>query len=347
MLTFLRYIFLFLPLIFTACGKNEFTLEFELASDVTNNFNVTYYATDVKGGVTVQAVASVRDGKCVLNGMTKRPTLIYVTLRSGTIPLVMYGDRGEKIEITGENNNPLEWNVTGNLINDELSEWRKDNIKALSEANVDSINAGVKRFVEKNEENPVSAILILCYFKRDIDERGYSLLMSSLKGEARNSHWLEVVGRSDQIYHSYSYPARLQSLVMRSIKNGSDTLETDNKNPIILFFWQNGYTEKKDIIDSIKNIRKEYPDSVRIIADFCLDIDSIAWRQAVRRDSLDDVKRFWVPEGLVDPTIMKLKVNALPYFIVFDKEGNQSYRGKNLADAISSYRSLLKSERSL
>lgn len=338
-----RYIFFFLLFSLISCGKNEFNLDFDLSKDITDNYNVTYYATDVDGGKTVQAVASVREGVCQLKCVTKRPTVCFLTSRKSGLPLVIYASRGEKITIDGDGAEPLEWKVEGNDINKSMSEWRAENISVLLHNNTDSINNAVRNYVEENSGNPVSTLLMLSYFDRAADERGYEDLMASLNGKAKEDKWLILMGRTDQLYHNYFYPARLQSMIQRSHKGGTDTVAVDGKNPVILLFWQSGYTERKELMDSIKVLTKDYPDSVRIIADACLDVDSLEWRRSLRRDSLDDkIKRLWIPYGLTDPAVTKLKVTNIPYFIVFDREGYQSYRGKDLSAAMKEYRSLLK-----
>ena len=337
----MRYIFFISLVVLTACGKNEFNMEFELAGDVTENYNVTYYATDIKGGITVQAVASVREGKCELKGATKKPTLVFVTTRNSRLPLVIYADKGNKIEISGDDKDPLNWNVEGNTINDSISNWRNTYKALWKECNPDSVNKAVADYVVIHPENPVSAILMLCYFDRKNNEREYTELMGGLKGEAKDPGLLKIIGRADQPYNSYSFPARLESIILRSVNKGGDTLKMDKKNPAMLVFWETGHSERKDMIDSLKALEKEFPDSSRLIADICLDIDSVAWRNAMKKDSLnEEMKRFWVPSSLSDPTMKKLKVDAIPYFIVFDKEGVQSYRGTEISEAIKEYRHL-------
>lgn len=341
----MRYIFFFVWLTLISCGKNQFSLEFSLIQEVTDNYNVDYYATDIKGGKTVQAVASVREGKCELQGVTKLPTLVYVTPRKTQLPLVIYAVKDDKIEITGDSGNPLEWTVSGNEINSELSDWRKENIDALVSNDADSVNMAVEKYVEANRENPVATILMLNYYNREINERQYQKLIATLKGEARNTRWLELSGRSDQLVHSYAYPARFQSIILRSTDKYADTLSLDGQNSVFLLLWQTGYSRRSEIIDSIKALKKEYPDSMSLISDICLDVDSLEWRRNLRKDSLEKIKRFWVPGGVADPTMMKFKVNALPFYIVFDKEGYQKYRGKDLSKAMAEYRKLQESQK--
>ena len=336
-----HYLFLFLLPLLVACGKNEFTLEFDLESDVTENYDVTYYATDIQGGKTVQSVASVREGKCILSGATKKPTLAYLTARRSVYPLVIYAEKGSKIKITGSGKEPLDWNVEGNPIDEGMSSWRRDNIKFLTEEKTDSINSSIGDFVRENPSDPVSTLLMLCYFNRKVDENGYVELMGELKDEARSSNWLSLVGRTDQMFNYYFYPARFESMVMRSNQEGADTLKLNYKNPVLLLFWQTGYTDRKIMVDSIKKLEKEFVDSTMLLADLCLDIDSVTWKNAIRRDSLKNIKRFWVPNAQADPTIMKLKIPSLPYFIIFDSIGHQIYRGKELSEAIDEYRKIM------
>lgn len=347
MVSIKHYIFLLSLLILVGCNKSEFTLQFDLSENVTDNYNVTYYATDIKDGVTVQAVASVRNGKCELNGYTKKPTLIFITKRKSNVPLVAIVDRRQKLEFSGESDNPLEWKVAGNDINDSLSVWRINNFKVLQDNDADSVNLAVSEYVENHRESKISPILMLCYYHRESNERNYIDLMGSLKGEAKNPMWLSIVGRSDQLYHSYSYPASLESIVMRTAGKAKDTLYINHRDPVFFFFWQNNDDERKEMIDSIKALKRELPDTVLIMADIYMDIDSLIWKNSIKKDSLENIKRFWAPMGIMDNKVQKLKVPALPYYIVFDPEGLQAYRGPDLEEAMKEYRDIFNSTDSL
>ena len=341
------YIFLLLPLLFIGCTKSDFNLDFDLSDDVTDTYNVTYYATDKQGGATVQAVASVRDGKCLLQGVSRKPTLVYISARRAVVPLVALVSPGENLKITGIGKDPLAWKVEGNQINENVSAWINENKNFLIDNEADSVNLAVKRYVDDHRDNPASTILMLCYYHRYSNEREYAELMHSLEGEAHSPQWLEIIGRSDQLYHYYTFPAALQSMVLRSM-NDRDTLFINHRNPVFMFFWQTGdNNDKKNFLDSIKALNKELPDSSLLLADICLDVDSTAWRNAIKRDSLKNVKRFWVPLGLNDYEMQKFKVDAIPYFIVFDKEGHQSYRGTEISKAMENYRILYNSKDSI
>ena len=326
-------------LLLVACGKNEFLLLFNLPEDISDNYNVTYYAAAKDGGVTIQAVASVMKGKCELKGVTKLPTVIYLTTRKSKYPLVIYTQKGEKIDITGTERNPLGWDVGGNDINISLSAWRKENLKVLDEGDAEKVNKAVEIFVNDKRENPAALIILFSYFNRAYDERLYNTLLGQLKDLANKDKFLMMMGRADQLTARATLPAKIKNLAMRSSQGGVDTLSFLDSNPGIIMFWQNDIKQRKELIDSLKVLVKEFPDSnSRIIADINLDPDSLTWRTSLKKDSLNKTVRLWAPAGLADVDVMKLKISGIPYFLVLDENGNQIYRGAELGDAMKKFR---------
>lgn len=316
-------------------------MQFELPDDITENYNVTYYGTVSNGGVTVQAVASIMKGSCLLKGYTKLPTIVYLTSRNSLYPLVFYAKKGEKILISGTEKNPLEWTVGGDKINEELSLWRKDNLDLLKNDSTLGINASVSGFVEKNPGNPVSLILLLNYFNREQDEAGYSKLLSRLQVKIKKDNWLEIMSHASLLSFGEVPPAQMRSLIMRSDRNRIDTIRISGKEPMLIWFWNHLTTDRKQTLDSLKILLKEYPDtSKRIFADVYMDIDSLGWKNIIRRDTLKTYPRFWAPMAQMDPDLFLLKIKEIPYFIVFDSIGKQSYRGPDLAEAMKEFRKL-------
>lgn len=344
----MRVIFFSLLLLLVSCGKNEFFLEFNLADDITDNYNVTYYASTPSGGVTVQAVASVMNGKCELQCFTKSPTLVYITPKRSNFPLIIYAEKGNKINITGENPNPLTWNVDGDNINVELSEWRHQNFEILSREDIPAINSSIAEYVSANSDNATAYLLLLSYYDRSSDENGYADLISRMRRVENRDKYLKLVAKADQMELAVMKPARLISFVGRTTSEGADTIYMGGNNPGIFLFWQNDMKKRNEMIDSIKALTKEFPDSTaRAFADLNLDADSVIWRNSIRRDSLKTVSRLWVPAGLADESLMKLKVGKIPFYIVFDREGRQVYRGENIGDAFNEFRIIVNEKDSI
>lgn len=344
MISIIRIFFISLLLVMTGCRKNEFTLDFLLPEDVTANYKVAYYASDSRGGMTVESVAAVVNGKAAITEKTIRPAVVFISW-GGSHTMVVYAEKGEKIKITGEGVNPCSWAADGNDINKEWSLWRVENGAELEKGDPQITNRLIADYVTQHPESPVSALMLLTGFYRKDDETLYRKLWLELKGEARDPHWAEMVGRADQPDHHVFTPGQLRSMTIRSLHNGVDTIRTDSAAASMLFFWYAGYPERKEHIDSIKALAEEFPDSAkRIIADICLEADSISWRSAIRTDSLKDVVRGWAPAGLADSRIITLGVKRAPFYIVFAPDGNQRYRGNDTGKALSEFRLLMEAK---
>lgn len=340
MLWFKRAFYLAFFLLLCSCTKNEFNLVFNLDENITDNYNVTYYASSVEGGLTVQSVASVMKGKCQLKGITKLPTLVYITARRSSVPLVVYVEKGSSIDISGDSNQPFSWKATPGAINDSISKWRFENIEAFESKNQDEINSAVADYIVNHPSDPASLIILMSYFQRSDNEFQYIDLMSKMEVPDKEN-WIKLIGRADQLNTMLATPGRIENMVVRSSLGGTDTIRFDGEKPGFVLFWQNDLKERKTLIDSLKVLVKEFPDSSsRIIADINLDADSVIWKNSLKRDSLNKVMRLWSPAGLGDKAVMKLKVSAIPYFIVFDKNGNQSYRGIEIEEAMEKFRNI-------
>jgi len=323
----------------TACSKKDFHLEFSLPADINTNYTAVYYASDKRGGMTIESVAVISKGKGSLRCPTVKPCLLYLYAGTG-IPLTIYAEKGETINISGSEANPYAWTVDGNDINRQLSAWRNQYASTLRKNIPDSINMAVSRFVTANPSAMISPILLLTAFSRSHDETLFRRLWHSLDvSEART--WARLVARSDIPDGISATPGQLRSIALRSLGNGLDTIRPDSVKASLLFFWNNGFDNRRQVFDSIKTLAKEFPDSAsRIIADICLDPDSLGWRSPLRFDSLRNVVRMWAPAGMADRRIMKLGVVSSPFYIVFSPDGHQRYRGDSQEKAFREFRKL-------
>lgn len=342
MISIIRIIFIASLLLLSGCIKNEFSIEFNLPADVTANYKISYYASDKRGGMVIETVAPVVNGKFLLKCKTVNPSLIFLS-GSGKQSVAFYIERGETLKISGESADPYSWDIKGNELDEQWAQWRKGNAKELALQDPEKTNSLIAKYVTDNPSSPISALMLLTSFSRRDNESLFRRLWLKLSGEARDPKWTSLAGRADQPDNYVKTPGRLRSMAVRSFHHGVDTLRTDSAKASILFFWFSGFPERREYMDSIKSLAKEYPDSAkRLIADICLEADSIAWRSPLRSDSLKNVVRGWAPAGLADSRLMTLLVPRAPYYIVFDSNGKQSYRGSDTKEAFSKFRSLMK-----
>lgn len=329
-----------LTALMAACGKKAFNIVFSLPPETNANYTAIFYASDKRGGMTMETVAVISQGKGELKGPAVNPTVVYLFPGKGQ-PIVIYAERGDNIEVAGADMNPFSWTVSGNDINKELSAWRNDNAASLAKNNPDTTNLAVARYVYAHPESQISPLLLLTSFDRKADETLFRRLWQALTPDSDPRKWADIVGRADIPAASTRVPGKLRSLALRSLATGLDTIHTDSVKATILFFWNNGQKDRSQHIDSLKVLTKEYPDSSsRTIADICLDPDSLSWRSPLRRDSLKGVVRMWAPAGMADQKLMKLGVTRSPYYLVISPDGMQRYRGSDQEDAFREFRIL-------
>lgn len=342
MIKILRTLSICMLLLSTGCIKNESKLLFDLPEEMNSTFRVMYYASDKRGGMALENVAVIAKGKGELKCPTRNPMLIYLYPATGKVdPIVLYAERGDEIKISGNSPDPSTWAIDGNDMARMLSAWRAANTATLKKNTPADTNKAVAQYVSGNPSSPLSPFLLLTVFSRRDDETLFRRLWYSLDAEALGKNWSRLAARADIPSGSVATPGRLKSMALRSLANGIDTIRPDSADATLLFFWNNGMADRRLRFDSIKALAKEFPDSSsRIIADVCLDPDSLGWRAPLRSDSLERVARLWAPAGLADRRLMALGVPRTPFFIVFSHDGHQRYRGDDISEAFSAFRKL-------
>lgn len=317
----------------TGCVKNEFQVEFKLPAGVNESYTMLYYVSDSEKGWLYDQVAVLQQGKCQLKGITRNPTLIYVFQGAQDPGVVIYAERGDKIEITGDSGSPASWAVSGNEINEALSAWRADNRNALSARDNKKVNEAVAKYVKANPEDPVSTILLEVYYDRSIDPAGFDSLFKSLKGKAADVCWMELMSRSDLLGGFEPLKQTAAPLILRTAGNGADTIGF-NEQPALLYFSYNNYDTRKDDVSKMKQLLKERTDSGKPqIVSISLENDSSGWRYQARMDSLKGAVVAWMPLSFADPAAVSLGLEKAPCFIVVGKKGKILYRGTSLDDA--------------
>ena len=303
----------------TGCIKNKFKVEFSLDPKVNSAYTLSYYASSASQGLYVEGAVNISNGKGMIELATRYPTI--VLLSSGAENIYFYAERGDDIEVTGSSADPLGWKVEGNSINEEWSKWRIDNTDALRSRDAAKVNVAVEKFVRKNNENPLSTLLLIYYYDRRENNAGFMRLWKSLEGEAAKEKWLTISSRNDLLTAEPLPPLDVRkphTLILKSRENGADTVVTGSKT-VVLYFWRSGDPDREIMIDSLKALRKAHPDSASfVIADICFNPDSMSWSGAVGRDSLYHTIRAWNPVAEADSAIRVFGVERTPVMIAIN-----------------------------
>lgn len=338
---------LFVSLGPVGCVKNEFKVAFEVGNDVNRTYTLLYYASDKAKGWIVENVVNLQKGQGETLMRTVNPTLVYLFESGQRTPrAVFYAGRGDGIRITGKSSDPTEWNITGNKLTDALSEWRLANLKTIREATApggaDALNKAVGRFVEENPDNPVSTILMLCYFDRRADEALFARLWKRLKGDAAEAKWKELSSRTDIMADAVPVDKLPARVVLNTVSTGCDTIVT-GRVPALLYFTKNNVSTHMDDIDTLRALTRQFADSsLRVIADISFEPDSSTRWYSARTDTLRGAVRGWMPLGVSDGQAKALGVARVPYLIVVDRGGKIIYRGDKMQEAAAKFRTLMR-----
>lgn len=339
---------LFLTVILSSCSKNEFDIKFELTPSADGTYRAIYYASDPKKGWIVENVVNIQQGKAHLTGMVYNPCIVYLCRTSNAAQgLYLYVERGDDFTISGDGSDPAAWHVDGNKLTRQLDEWRAENrdviVKARSgrEADIAPLCRAVDSFVTSHPDDPAAAIILMAYYDRGYDPGRFSALMKSLRDDAADRKWIDMMARNDMPADEPAIPAIPKSLVFATVATGCDTI-TPGHLPTLLYFGKASLQPYRDDIAKLRQLSRSSGDSAsRIIANVSFEPDSMTRWHSVNVDSLHASVQAWVPLGLSDSQIKQLGVRRIPYLIVIDRKAKAVYSGTDTDRAIETFRSLL------
>lgn len=339
---------LFLTVILSSCSKNEFDIKFELNPSADGTYRAIYYASDPKKGWIVENVVNIQQGKAHLTGMVYNPCIVYLCRTSNAAQgLYLYVERGDDFTISGDGSDPAAWHVDGNKLTRHLDEWRAENrdviVKARSgrEADIAPLCRAVDSFVTSHPDDPAAAIILMAYYDRGYDPGRFSALMKSLRDDAADRKWIDMMARNDMPADEPAIPAIPKSLVFATVATGCDTI-TPGHLPTLLYFGKASLQPYRDDIAKLRQLSRSSGDSAsRIIANVSFEPDSMTRWHSVNVDSLHASVQAWVPLGLSDSQIKQLGVRRIPYLIVIDRKAKAVYSGTDTDRAIETFRSLL------
>lgn len=339
---------LLLTVILSSCSKNEFDVKFELTPSADGTYRAIYYASDPKKGWIVENVVNIQQGKAHLTGMVYNPCIVYLCRTSNAAQgLYLYVERGDDFTISGDGSDPTAWHVDGNKLTRQLDEWRAENrdviVKARSgrEADIAPLCRAVESFVTSHPDDPAAAIILMAYYDRGYDPGRFSALMKSLRDDAADRKWIDMMARNDMPADEPAIPAIPKSLVFATVATGCDTI-TPGHLPTLLYFGKASLQPYRDDIAKLRQLSRSSGDSAsRIIANVSFEPDSMTRWHSVNVDSLQASVQAWVPLGLSDSQIKQLGVRRIPYLIVIDRKAKAVYSGTDTDRAIETFRSLL------
>lgn len=339
----LRAFFLgLMALALTGCLKNEMTITFELSSDVDTSCRIVYYASAKKGGTLKESFARISEGKASMKLPQGYPSIMYLFPNSGSTrpSALIYGRRGDKIVVTGKGADISGWEIRGNDVTEQLTEWRLSHKGVIAGGNEEKLNSAVADFVKKNPDSKAAAILLYVYFTRGAHENEFASLWASLGKKVRNDKDLmNALSAADLLTGAVEEPKYNSEIVLTGEEGYADTIRLGKgSSTMLMFVANNKNSEEKLSTDSLKSFIAKR--NGKTVAELYADSDSLAWRRHLANDSVSGMKRLWMPLGVVDSLSISMGVRKLPYYIVIDSKGKDAYRGESFKEASAKFQSL-------
>lgn len=337
-----------LPLLMASCGKNQYTVTFQLGADQNSSYRLLAHASSNRESLMIETVVGIQAGKGTVKMSTRYPTVVFVFRGSEPQPITtFYAEKGDEINITG-GTEPLEWKITGNKLNEALTAWRLENKEILQRRDVKGINGAVAKYVKGHKEEPLSAYLLMTVYNRYEGEEEFSTLWKSLGDKAKPPRLMAALSRADMeeaMNPTTNTKASKRPTIILHTDSAHISLNLKNKQGALLYF--GGFApDDLQTIDSLKKMSEiaGYPgDSGRyVVANIFLEPDSMSWIRTMRDDTIKGLVRGWIPLSYNDESIKAFDIRRTKYFIVTDSGGAIKYRGEDAGRATTEFRKIVR-----
>lgn len=316
------------------CARHYFELRFQLDKSVVGAYRIAYINSDPKHNLAFDAICPLDEGAFHGKYPLSKPAVVYISpiAQGRTVPFFV--KPGDKITITGNSTEPMEWTVTGNKVNEKLTAWRLENAAVLEHGSAESVNNLVAAYVRKNPDEQAALIILCTFFDRYADDALFRKLWTSLDSKLREPETLAIFGRADLAETvTGKLPPLPKSFKARYL---DDSLVTVNlKDARKTLFWvRSSNADHSSSVDSIRKIFRN-ADAKRLrLVTVSFDNDSSSMIRAFRYDSIPAEVPLWAPDAETGALAAQLSVDRTPYFLLADSLGRVLYRGDNATELL-------------
>lgn len=316
-------------LLSSCSGSDNFRVMGSIADLGQQNVSLTYF-----DGIGIQELnMTAVEGKFSFQASTPEPSLAILSYGPYNQTLaILVLENGSKIKIEGLLSDPQNILISGNSPSEEIAQWQHTNSAAILSGNIAEINRAVAEQVSKHPDRLSSTAILASYFNTEGREIQADSLFSLLKPQVRKpsmargfnnvlSSWLEI--QSSAPLPFLTFYSRNDSLVrVNPSKHQATMLAFTNTS--------------QQCIDSVRrhlaSLTASNPRPKLLAVEISTAADSAAWRKSLGADTAKWVQS-WVRGSVTSPSIRKLAVRSLPYFIVADSIGHIVYRGQSVTSA--------------
>lgn len=329
-------------LLLSGCGgkDNEFVVE----GTINNLGGRPLYA--VYGLENKIVVDTLRPQNGFISFKNSSPTLIPIQFYyfDKTPFTQIYVQNGDRIELSGDGQDPFGLKVKGSSLNKELFKFNQENKELLqawlAERNAsasgrrtrrydqlnDELREVVATYVGKHRDSPVSAILLDNYLLGEAADSYCDSLIALLDEQVLAGGAVFVLERYRQDRLMQQGDTVLPHFSLATVADTIDVLDPQESKATLLCFWAAEAPGSQKYDSFLKKVSERYDPSDLQVVDISLDRDSAVWKSRVEADSVRWGRR-WLKGGYLYSGVKSLHIHSLPYLLLADSAGRVVVRG--------------------
>lgn len=318
----------------SGCSKKDsFVVKGLVEGNRTMNLRFVYVGDDKLNNV----ITASRDGKFAIGGVAPRDGALVQVLDNDYRRLaVFYAKNGDEIEVKINADDPTASLAAGNEIMERWNKWATANKTVLKGLNARARNEAVAKYAGAHKDDLLSTLLLAAYYDSSVDPHGAMKLLEQIKPEARPQSIVELMTANSTLRDEKGGYNKV--MPFRYFSAETDSMATfradDNRRTLLVFTAEsNG---RDSIMRALHDFNKDKKTKAGIL-DIRFDVDTLMWKRDLRNDSVDWPSA-WMPEATATPSIERLGITSVPFFIVTDSAGVQLYHGTALTPALKAAR---------
>lgn len=219
------------------------------------------------------------------------------------------------LKLKGKSNELLTLQISGDHLNEELSQWRKDNALKKDSATILAAN-----YIKKHPDSWVSIALFHDYFvmaTKQNQKEAKNLLLKMIKSQPKNTqlkHW----ERNLIPFYNIAEGNTLPMFSLKTLRGENITNKDFKGKELLINIWSTWSYDLKGLTPKLKDFKKENP-NLEIIS-ISLDVDTSAVRRIMEQDSVPGYmccdQKAWH-----SPLVKVFGIKSLPMVIYVNKQG--------------------------
>lgn len=326
------------PLLLWSCSRpDNFTVEGKLSDGATANVELTYYAD---GGIR-RTSAVAKEGRFTIDGSSTRPTLALLTISGGAPAASLIVDNGDKIKLTVDSAAAGLTRLSGSKPSEKLWKFTRDNYQTLTSGSDAEVNRLVAEFVSRNPDDISAAALMVTTFRTPGHEAEADSLIARIAPEARPQEVMHNFSEVLATQISSDAHGKVPNMTLYDRRDTTVYYAPYNQSASIIAFASAAPQQRDSVTAALRQLADSLPRRRFKAVEVTLAPDSAEWKRLTARDSASWIQA-WTPAAIASPSMRRLAVPRVPFFIVADSTGTQIYRGSSATAAVSTVDRILR-----